>query len=132
MKQQVLFQRTDEPEWVAVGRLAGLTDDGLIIIYPWREEHSAVDPRRLKIGRWVTLRVSWIPDRDLTAEIDRVEPYDQAVDDAAPVEEAPDGACLYHLRLRNYGWDDGPGSAPRTAPLLPRPGESDAHAEPDA
>jgi len=119
---KVLFQRTDEPEWVAVARLVGRTDDGLLMVYPWREEHSAVDPDRLKIGRWLNLRVSWIPDRELTAEIDRVEPFEGGSADA----------CIYHLRLRNYGWSDGPGSAPRTAPLLPGPGESDAHADPSA
>ena len=119
MSLSVLFQRADEPEWVAVARLAGLTDDGLVIEYPWHARHAAVDPGRLKLGRWLNLRVSWMPDRDLTAEIERIE----------LMPGSPEDACRYHLRLRESGWHDGPGSAPRTAPLLPRPGQFDAHAD---
>jgi anti-anti-sigma regulatory factor len=117
--QSVIFQRADEPEWVAMALSIGSTVDGLIVSYPWRERHAAIDPKRLKIGRWVNLRMSWEPETEVTAEIDRVE----------PVPDDPLDACYYHLRFRNYGWDDGPGSAPKLAPLDPLPGEMDGHAD---
>lgn len=95
---EIAFHAAGDPDCVATALALAPTLDGIVLRYPWKKRRDALDPRRLLVGGRLRLRPSWDPGREITAEIERVEP-------AADGEQS---ARDYHLAFRDVGPEEAP------------------------